>query len=73
MLYTRTSFIKYLTEKYDCETFPMREGRGLIIKHGLTAKTQMFVTQNIDYEEIELHCRKLYVGFPGNSDLVIVE
>ena len=73
MLYTRNSFISYLTNKCDCDTITLRDGRGLIIKNGLTAKSQMFITRNIDYEEIELHCRKLYVGLPGNSDLEIVE
>ena len=73
MLYTRNSFISYLINKCDCETFPLRDGRGLLIKNGLSAKSHMIFTANIDYEEIELHCKKLYVGLPGNSDLKIVE
>lgn len=73
MIYTRNSFISYLKTKFDCEITPIGDGGKLCIKHGQTARAYMNFNKHIDYEEIDLICRKLYVGFPGNSDLEIVE
>ncbi len=72
LLYTRSSFIKYLTNNCNCELTPMREGRGLRIANG-SAKHQMFMTEYIDYDEIVLVCLKLYIELPPNNLIKRVE
>ena len=71
MLYTRASFITFLTKKHDCKTFPDEDG--LVIKNG-SARTYMNMTRFIDYGEIWIHCKKLYIlSPPGDSELEKVE
>lgn len=75
MLYKRSSFLKYLKEKHDCEISPVRDTRVLIIRNGPTsAKMWLDNNDRIDYEEIWLVCRKLYlVDLPGEKDLERIE
>lgn len=76
MLYTRSSFLRYLTDKRDCEIVNVNDGRNrvLSLKNGPCGA---FIFTNrkdiIDYEEIFIVCKKLYIDLPGNSDLEIVE
>lgn len=75
MLYKRSSFINYLKEKHDCEISPVRDSRVLRIKNG-PVSAYMFLDNKdrIDYEEIWIICRKLYlVDLPGDKDLERIE
>jgi hypothetical protein len=74
MLYKRSSFLKYLKEKHDCESSPIKDTNVLVIKNG-PVSCRMWVNPNdrIDYEEIVIVCGKLFVGLPGNSELIRIE
>ena len=77
MLYTRSSFIKYLTKVHNCEIINLndRRGRVVTIRNG-PAKTFIWATGRdvIDYEEIYLVCKKLWLtDLPGDKDLEKVE
>lgn len=75
MLYSRSSFIKWLTEVKDCEVIPKPDSSVITIKNGMV-KAYMYANSKnvIDYEEIYALCNKLYiVGLPGNSDLELIE
>lgn len=75
MLYTRTSFLKYLKEKHDCEIIPLRDKRVLRIKHGpATYHMWLHKYDRIDYEEIFIAYQKLYLpDLPGEKDLERIE
>ena len=77
MLYTRTSFINYLTIKRDCEIINIRDGRDnvITIRNG---PAKAFIWANgrdrIDYEMIVIICNKLWLdGLPSESDLEKIE
>lgn len=74
MLYTRSSFIKWLTKVKECQVQPMRGSRTLMVSNGI-AKAYIFANKNdyIDYEEIALLCRKIYLELPGDKDLKKIE
>jgi hypothetical protein len=75
MLYTRSSFIKWLTEVKDCEVYPLGSSNVMVIKCGIF-KANMWVTPKdlIDYEEIYILCSKIpLIGLPGDNDLIKVE
>ena len=71
MLYKRSSFIRWLTNKKGCEVYPLKRTNVMIIENGI-AKAQMWINPKdlIDYEEISLLCQKLYLELPGDKDLV---
>lgn len=73
MLYSRSSFLRYLTKVHDCEVTPL-EGRVLRLKNG-PAFDYMITNRHdrIDYEEISMLCAKLYIPLPGDKDLVLLE
>lgn len=75
MLYTRSSFVKWLKEKKDCEVEPLPNSRGLVIKNGVMKAYIWSDKRNrIDYGEIYTLCNKLMiVGLPGDSDLERIE
>lgn len=73
MLYTRSSFIKYLVDVHDCEVINLNDRRGnvITIKHG-PATAFMWANKKdiIDYEEIYIICKKLWLtNLPGDKDL----
>ena len=73
MRYLRSSFINYLTNIHTCDitTLTNRSGTGIKINNG-PAHSYMNMTKYITYEEILLHCNKLWLtSIPGDSDLVI--
>ncbi len=77
MLYTRSSFINYLKKVHDCTITPISTGNSSIlqIQHG-PAKAYIMVKgkDRIDYEEIYIVCRKLWLSdMPGDKDLVKIE
>ena len=76
MLYTRSSFIKWLTDVKDCEIININDRRGnvITIKNG-SATAFIWVNKKdvIDYEEIYVVTRKLWLELPGDKDLVRVE
>lgn len=74
MLYTRSSFIKWLTDVKDCKVQPLG-GNTLQVTNGI-AKGFIWASSKdiIDYEEIYLLCNKIHiVGLPGDNDLIKVE
>jgi hypothetical protein len=74
MLYKRSSFLKWLKEKCDCELIPVTE-TVMTIKHG-PASASMYMTKGdkIDYEEIYVFYKKLYLPMlPGDSDLIRID
>jgi len=76
MLYTRSSFLKYLTDKRDCQIKPLNQGRNtvILIQHGpVSAYIHLNNKDLIDYEEIYIVCKKLFLDLPGDSDLVRIE
>ena len=75
MLYKRSSFIKWLKDKFDCEITPIRDTKVLIIKNGpVSSKMWMDGKDVIDYEEIYMHYQKLYLtDMPGDKDLIRIE
>lgn len=76
MLYTRSSFIRYLTTKHDCEIINLNDRRANIItiKNGpATAYILATGRDVIDYEEIFIVCKKLWLPLPGDRDLEKVE
>lgn len=75
MLYTRSSFIKWLTEVKECEVYPLKNTNVLVVVNGI-AKANMWVNPKdlIDYEEIFIFCNKIHIdGLPGDKDLKKVE
>lgn len=75
MLYKRSSFITWLKDSQECEIIPLKDARGLKIKNG-PAFTFMWTDSNdrIDYEEIWMHCQKLYIlEPPGDKVLIKIE
>lgn len=68
MLYIRSSFVDYLKGKPECSFKPMRDGKGLFIK-STYGYFNMFMTRNIDFEEIMTACTKLCVETPMDKDL----
>ena len=75
MLYTRSSFLKYLKEKHDCTISPIRDTRVLVVRNGpVSARMWLDTKDRIDYEEIWLFCQKLYLtDLPGDKDLIRIE
>ena len=74
MVYTRSSFIKWLTEVKDCDVKPL-DRNTLQVTNGI-AKAFIWVNNRdvIDYEEIYILCNKIHiVGLPGDNDLIKVE
>jgi hypothetical protein len=73
MLYTRSSFMRWLQQVCDCQLQPINNT--IRIKHG-PATAYMYMTGRdvIDYEEIYILYGKLYLPqLPGDSDLERVE
>lgn len=75
MLYTRSSFLKYLKDKHDCEIKPHSNGKVITIKNGpVTVHIGSDKNNRMDYDEIYLVCNRLYlVDLPGSSDLELIE
>ncbi|HUZ59358.1 MAG TPA: hypothetical protein VMU83_11300 [Hanamia sp.] len=77
MLYTRSSFIKWLTDVKDCEIINLddRKGRVITVKNGpCTAYIFDDKRDQIDYEEIYIVCcKKLWMEMPGDKDLIRLE
>jgi hypothetical protein len=75
MLYTRSSFIKWLTEVKGCEVHPLRDSNTLQIINGVAKGFIWANTKDvIDYEEIYLLCNRIYIdGLPGDNDLIKIE
>ncbi len=76
MVYTRSSFIKWLTKVKDCEIVNLNDIRSRVIsiKNGpCTAYIIIAKKDVIDYEEIYIICKKLWLDLPGNKDLEIIE
>ena len=76
MIYTRSSFITWLTKTCHCEIEPLRNNPKVLIIKYFNESSKMFVNQKdvIDYEEIYLHYQRLFLPYlPGDKDLVIVE
>lgn len=73
MVYTRSSYLTWLSEKHDCNIIPLDEKGTLRIWHG-PMKSHMRNTKHIDYIEIFMHHQKLWLPeLPTESDLVRVE
>ena len=73
MLYTRSSFLKYLKDKFDCGITPLNTGRNAVLSvvHGpVSAYIHMNREDRISYEEIYIVCKKLFIDLPGDKDLV---
>ena len=73
MLYSRSSFIKWLVEECHCEVSPLPNNPKVLLIKYLNESTKMFVTHGdkIDYEEIYRHYQRLLLPFlPGDNDLV---
>jgi hypothetical protein len=70
MLYTRSSFIRWLTKVKGCDVQPVRRSNAFIITNGI-ASAYMWVNpqDRIDYEEIQILCQKIYLELPGDKDL----
>lgn len=76
MLYTRSSFIRWLTKVKDCEIINVNDIRnrvisiknGHVIAYIMTGKKDL-----MDYEEIYIVCKKLFLDLPGDTDLEKVE
>lgn len=76
MLYTRSSFITYLTEKKDCEIVVLDDSKGKALKviNGPQSAYIWVSSKNrIDYREIYTICKKLWLDLPGDSDLEKIE
>lgn len=76
MLYKRSSFIKWLTEKCFCEVYPLANNPKVLIIKYLNETSKMFVNSRdmIPYEEIYMHYQRLLLpSLPGDSDLIKVE
>jgi hypothetical protein len=76
LLYTRSSFINYLTKKRDCEIINLNDIRDRVIsiRNGPARAYIMYNRRDsISYEEIALVCAKLYIELPGEKDLVRIE
>jgi uncharacterized protein YlaI len=76
MLYTRSSFITYLTKVHDCEIVVLDDSKGkaLQVKNGPAKAYIMVNSRNrIDYKEIFIVCKKLYLPIPLNADLEKIE
>lgn len=71
MLYKRSSFLKWLKEKFDCEYSPIGDSNILQIRNGgVTSYMRVDSNDIIDYEEIHRQCDKLYIpDLPGDKDL----
>jgi hypothetical protein len=72
MFYTRSSFIRYLTGKRNCEIINCNDRKDRVITFRNVPFTGYLVTGSIDiidYEEIAFACRKLRIDLPGDSDL----
>jgi hypothetical protein len=72
MLYKRSSFIKLLITKYECEVTPLKGGKGGFKITNGSAHIYMWYDKKdrIDYEEIYMHYQKLYLSdMPSDSEL----
>lgn len=73
MLYKRSSFIKWLQEVHDCEIQPIGERDTFAAFRVKNGPAQAYIgtdsKDRIDYEEIQLICRRLWLPLPQNSDL----
>jgi len=74
MLYNRSAFLAYLVKIEECEIIPLNE-KVIRIKNGsATANMWMDGKNRIDYEEIYILYKKLYLrDLPGDKDLVRIE
>lgn len=83
LLYTRSSFLRWLSQVKECEIKPLDyddndRGRysfgGILIKNG-PCKFYMGTDQRdrIDYGEIRIICKKLWIELPNHSDLEPLE
>ena len=78
MLYTRSSFIKWLRESAECEIMPIGDRRGLGVIKVINGPVHTYIQSGykdvIDYEEIQLKCSQLYLSrWPNDSDLDRIE
>jgi hypothetical protein len=76
MVYARSSFIKWLTDAKDCEIINLKDSRARVItiKNGpCSAYILIRQKDEIDYEEIWLVCKKLWLELPGDKDLKRIE
>jgi hypothetical protein len=70
MLYTRSSFIKWLIDIKACTVTPLPNNDNVVVVKNGPAKAYMYMTKNIDYEEIYVLYNKLWIdGLPGESEL----
>ncbi len=70
-LFKRTSFVRLLKTKYDCEIKTLKDGNSLKIIHG-PASAYLYMTKldRIDYDEIYLFYQKLCLpDLPSPSEL----
>jgi len=77
MLYTRSSFLRWLREKNDCTIIVLDEPRANCLKiiHGPAVHYMWLGKKDrIDYEEIYIAYQKLYLAdLPGDKDLERIE
>ena len=72
MCYTRSSFVRYLTGKRNCEIINHNDRKSrviTIIKDSATAYIMTSKKDIISYTEIYIVCEKLGLDLPGDSDL----
>lgn len=74
MIYKRSSFLRLIQKKYDCTVEVLGNG-ALRIRHG-SAISHMITNKKdeIDYEEIYMHYRNLYLpDLISSKDLDLIE
>jgi hypothetical protein len=70
MLYKRSSFLRLLKKKHECDIKPLENGTVIRIENGpVHAYIHLNNKDRIDYDEIWVVCRKLYIELPGASEL----
>ncbi len=74
MLYTRSSFITWLTKVKDCEVKPLKDRNTLMVINGI-AKGYIYTNSRdrITWEEIQVLCLKIYLELPASKDLNKIE
>ena len=74
MLYTRSSFITWLTKVKDCEIKPLGDRNTLMVSNGI-AKGYIYTNSRdrITWEEIQVLCLKIYLELPSSKDLTKIE
>ena len=74
MLYTRSSFITWLTTVKNCEVQPLRDKKTLQVDSGI-ARGYMYLTprDRISWEEIQILCLRICIEMPSQKDLKKIE